>query len=139
MDWMKASQELAKVMKENETHLDKLARECPADVKLAVTRWALNHVADHSREGGSYRHLIYGRLGFGPEAYGPLLDGGMFISNNFDVEQIEQIKKIAKENGFEALKPVLNICDEPGCWTDAGCGWPDGEKYRWTCGKHYKP
>lgn len=28
------------------------------------------------------------------------------------------------------------VCDEPGCLKDAGCGWYDGSKYRITCGKH---
>jgi len=28
------------------------------------------------------------------------------------------------------------VCDEPGCLKDAGCGWNDGTKSRYTCGEH---
>lgn len=49
---------------------------------LAHTAWVMRHVAEHLREGGSYRHLIYGRMGYGLDAY-TLLEsaGGMEISN----------------------------------------------------------
>jgi hypothetical protein len=34
------------------------------------------------KEGGTYRYLIYDRLGFGPEAYTALyVNGGMDLSN----------------------------------------------------------
>lgn len=29
------------------------------------------------------------------------------------------------------------VCDEPDCFNDAGCGWPQGDKYRVTCGDHF--
>ena len=29
-----------------------------------------------------------------------------------------------------------NVCDEPGCQSEATCGWPTGDGYRRTCGKH---
>lgn len=70
--------------KSEDEQLNKLVEECPHDTKLAVTKWVMRHIADHAREGGSYRYLIYDRLGFGPEAYRPLLDDGMFISNEFE-------------------------------------------------------
>jgi hypothetical protein len=44
--------------------------------------WVMKHIAEHLREGGSYRYLIYDRMGFGPEAYLPLYEaGGLEISN----------------------------------------------------------
>lgn len=29
-----------------------------------------------------------------------------------------------------------NVCDEPGCKSEATCGWPTAQGYRRTCGKH---
>lgn len=44
--------------------------------------WVFRHIRDHLREGGSFRYLIYDRMGFGFDAYEPLcLAGGMAISN----------------------------------------------------------
>ena len=37
------------------------------------------------------------------------------------------------------------LCDEPGCHSRAGCGWPTGDLkdqwngYRWTCAQHASP
>lgn len=30
-----------------------------------------------------------------------------------------------------------NLCDEPGCTDEAGCGFPTESGYRRTCGKHW--
>ena len=49
---------------------------------LEHVAWVMRHIRDHLREGGTFRYLIYGRMGFGPEAYIPLYEaGGMDISN----------------------------------------------------------
>jgi hypothetical protein len=53
--------------------------------KLAVVQWVFRHVVEHAREGGSFRYLIYERLGFGPEAYVPLCGDGLTISNEFSL------------------------------------------------------
>jgi len=51
---------------------------------LEHVAWVLKHVADHLKEGGTFRYLIYDRMGYGPEAYLPLYEaGGMAISNAF--------------------------------------------------------
>jgi hypothetical protein len=35
------------------------------------------------------------------------------------------------------VNAFTNVCDEPGCRLDAGCGWkPRGAAYRRTCGAH---
>ena len=54
--------------------------------------WVFKHLDDHLREGGSYRYLIYERMGFGLEAYVPLYEhGGMNLSNAFfDVRELEK-------------------------------------------------
>ncbi len=54
------------------------------DVKLALTAYVFRQLTEHMKEGGSYRYLIYDRLGFGPEAYTALyVNGGMDLSNAF--------------------------------------------------------
>ena len=136
--WWEASQELAKLMEEANASLDEMADNCPNELKIAVTRWAMKHIVEHAREGGSYRTLIYDRLGFGPEAYSPLCDDGLTISNEFDISQMDQIKEIVAENKYDALKKTIGMCDEPGCYKDAGCGWPFKDGYRMTCGEHYR-
>lgn len=34
------------------------------------------------------------------------------------------------------VEDFTNVCDEPGCKRDAGCGWPSPAGYRRTCGEH---
>lgn len=136
--WWEASQELAKAFVELDKHMDKLAEECPTDLKIAVTRWAMRHIVEHAKEGGSYRYLIYQRMGFGPEAYAPLCGDGITISNEFDIQQMDKIKEIIKENQYDKLKETVGLCDEPGCYKDSGCGWPSKNGYRMTCGEHYR-
>lgn len=59
-----------------------LVELCPYDTRLAVTCWAMTHIYAHAKEGGSYRTLIYDRLGFGPDAYAPcMFADGLNISN----------------------------------------------------------
>lgn len=63
-------------------NLDNLLKDCPYPMKVAVTAWVFENLVEHMREGGSFRYLIYDRLGFPPDAYVPLYDaGGMYISN----------------------------------------------------------
>jgi hypothetical protein len=64
----------------------KLVEDCDYETKLAVAAWVFGHIVDHATEGGSFRYLIYDRLGFGPDAYIPLYNaGGMTISNEFEL------------------------------------------------------
>lgn len=63
-----------------------LVEACPYEVKLAVTAWVMRAIVEHAQEGGTFRYLIYERLGFEPDAYVPLYDaGGLTISNEFDL------------------------------------------------------
>ena len=34
------------------------------------------------------------------------------------------------------VEEFTNICDEPGCKREAGCGFPTENGYRRTCGEH---
>ena len=48
------------------------------------TAWVIKHLLDAMSDTGSYRYLIYERMGYGPEAYCILLEaGGMQINNAF--------------------------------------------------------
>jgi hypothetical protein len=115
--------------------------ETDYETRLAVTAWAMKHIVEHASEGGSYRTLIYQRLGFGPDAYAVLqFHGGLEISNEFDLSRDEKVLKIVREHKFEPLKEVLGLCDEPDCFKKVSCGWPEESTglYRRTCGDHYR-
>ena len=42
--------------------------------------WVFEKIIENAEKGGTYRYLIYDRMGFGPEAYVPLM-GGIYINN----------------------------------------------------------
>jgi len=138
MDWSEVSKKFQEATAEHEKYFNELVEKCDPDTKLAVTAWVMKHIVEHAQDGGSYRYLIYQRLGFGPEAYGPLCDNGMTISNEFDLNQIDAIIAAYREGNEIKLKAALGVCDEPGCFNKIRCVWPtkDGG-YRSTCGIHY--
>ena len=44
--------------------------------------WVFDKIATHMKEGGTFRYLIYDRMGFSGDAYTPLYSsGGMSITN----------------------------------------------------------
>jgi len=53
----------------------------PIHKRLEIVQWVFRCIDEHIQEGGTYRFLIYERLGFGPEAYCALYPWGMNISN----------------------------------------------------------
>ena len=53
----------------------------PERLRIAVD--VFEAIREHMREGGTYRHLIYGRLGFGMDAYGTLQAAGALDVSNF--------------------------------------------------------
>ncbi len=64
----------------------RLVAECPYETRLAITEQVFKAIVAHATEGGSFRYLIYDRLGFEADAYTPLyMAGGMTISNEFDL------------------------------------------------------
>lgn len=111
------------------------------DTRLAIAAWTIQNVLEHAREGGSYRYLIYDRLGFGPDAYAVLqFHGALDVSNDFDYEKMEEIERVVREQKIEALKPALFLCDAPDCYQNAGCIWHEGPEKasRHTCADHYE-
>lgn len=82
----------AEAIKERERELKedypKLVEACPYETRLAVAAWVFDHIVKHAKEGGTFRYLIYNRLGFKQDAYAPLyMSGGMVISNEFDLSK----------------------------------------------------
>ena len=133
-----AMKELGKYMEEANTALDNMVKSCDPLTKLAVARWVMKHIVEHAQDGGSFRYLIYDRLGFGPEAYAALCSDGMTISNEFDLSMKPELAKALKINNISKAKEVLHLCDEPGCFNEISSGWPaKNGRYRRTCGNHY--
>lgn len=82
---------LKKRIAEIEETYDSIVQECPYEVRLAVVAWAMKHIVAHAEEGGTFRHLIYDRLGFDMDAYVPLYQaGGMTISNEFNLAKMQE-------------------------------------------------
>ena len=133
------SEILNKAQEENKNYLDQILEETPYDTKLAVTAWVMRHILDHAKDGGSYRYLIYDRLGFDMDAYGVLQEAGALdISNLFDLQKMEDIENHVREHKIESIKKLVGFCDEPECYEEAGCGFPTDDGYRWTCYEHSK-
>lgn len=131
-------QGLGDALRQSEAYLDKIADECPYETKLAVTRWVMKHIVDHARDGGTYRYLIYDRLGFDMDAYAPLCSDGLTISNEFDLNMKDDVIEAYKSGDETKIKEALSLCDEPGCFYEISCGWPSENGYRRTCGEHYE-
>lgn len=137
-DYSEMVENLNQAYEEREKELDDLVKSCDPEIKLAVTKWVMKHIVEHAQNGGSYRYLIYERLGFGPEAYVPLCDDGLTISNEFDLNLKDNVVEAYKSGDENKLKEVLSLCDEPGCFNHISCGWPSENGYRMTCGDHYE-
>ncbi len=59
--------------------------------KLGATAFIFKKISEHGRESGSFRFLIYTRLGFDTDAYSVLLEsGGLDISNNIHIPTKEE-------------------------------------------------
>jgi hypothetical protein len=76
-----------------------VAATVPQDTKLALCAWFMEKCAEHAREGGSFRSLIYGRMGFGLEAFLPLyLAGGMELAHHFNFVEATAADEIVRTN-----------------------------------------
>ena len=82
------SESIKSRMEEIETRFPELVGKCEYETRLAVTAHVMQNIVAHAKEGGSFRYLIYNRLGFEPDAYLPLYEaGGMVISNEFTLRE----------------------------------------------------
>lgn len=86
-----------------------LVNKCSYKTRVAVTAWVFAHLVGHALKGGSFRHLIYNRLQFGPDAYEPLYNhGGMVISNSFRVKE-EELADHHEDGEIEASASPVNV------------------------------
>ena len=96
---LKAAQ---KAWKESEDRWERETREkvsrTDTDVLLWQTRETFSAVLRHMEEGGTYRYLIYERLGFGLESYAILLNEGMGVSNWISSIPVMKGKRILFQN-----------------------------------------
>jgi hypothetical protein len=119
--------------------IDELVKNSDYDTRLAITAWVCKNILDHAKDGGSYRYLIYDRLGFNEDSYMVLqIAGALDISNLFDLQKMEDIENHVREHKIESIKKLVGFCDEPECYEEAGCGFPTDDGYRWTCYEHSK-
>lgn len=81
--------------------------------------WVFRHLVSAMTEGSSFRHLIYNRLGFGPEAYRPLYEaGGMVLTNAFcDLDDYRAAKKSNERKSIDDATPQE--------WREAGYYYTD--------------
>lgn len=102
---------------------------------VCVTAWVFRHVADHVISGGSFRYLIYDRMGYGPRAYQPLyLAGGMEITNALhernEIEEHNAKLRYALQDAISTYSDekdvVLVTKDRREAW-DAALHWPNPE------------
>lgn len=120
-------------------YYDKLVEKYDYQTKLDIAAWVISKIDDHGNSPGSFRYLIYNRLGFDLDAYVPLYEaGGMNITNELDYNTTPTLMKIIEEQKIEnkKLKEFARVCDEPGCFGSVSCGWPSDEGYRRTCYEH---
>jgi hypothetical protein len=96
------------------------ANSIPEGDRIAVAVQVISSLLDNAREGGTFRYLIYDRLGFSPDAYVPLYSaGGMLVADNFILtDHLEQapppivnaLEAIAKAEPMEP-HPTLTRAD----------------------------
>ena len=61
--------------------------------RLGATAFIFSVLCEHARSSGTFRYLIYGRLGFDLDAYMTLFEaGGMDISNEFNLPPLEEVE-----------------------------------------------
>lgn len=88
-DFKKVIEELGKVFREAVKREQEMAEQywnsLPEDQRLLVAVYIFKKLHEHFMEGGSYRYLIYDRLGFSIEsgAYGSLQAAGALDIHNF--------------------------------------------------------
>lgn len=72
----------AEAKKDFDEEAERLWKEMDYDTKLLLTGYIFSKIREHIKNPGSYRYLIYERLGFNTNAYACLyMCGGMDISN----------------------------------------------------------
>jgi hypothetical protein len=126
-------------MNQEKPWFEELVANADPELRLAIACWVISKIDDHGNEPGSFRYLIYERLGFGLEAYVPVYEaGGMNITNELDYNRDSFGRTVIEEEQISSvrLKKFFGICDEPGCYKHVCCGFPTENGYRNTCHDH---
>lgn len=106
------------------------------ETKIALTAWIMKHIVDHARDGGSFRYLIYDRLGLDTSAYFWLCSDGITISNEFDLNMKEELLEAMKIGNIGKMKNLLGLCDRADCWNHANFWAPRGDGVAALCSEH---
>jgi len=68
--------------------VEEVWNEMSYDQRLAATAYVFEKICEHAKSRGTFRYLIYDRLGFETDAYTLLYGaGGMTISNEFNLKE----------------------------------------------------
>jgi hypothetical protein len=82
------AEELDKIIDFVKNDLDAMEwNKIPYGIRLIATKYVMARILEHIKEGGTYRYLIYDRLGFDKDAYSYLLEEGMTISNDCNMRE----------------------------------------------------
>jgi hypothetical protein len=100
--------------------LRRRASEIDEESRLAVAVQVFEAICEHAREGGSFRYLIYDRLGFYMGAYVPLqLAGALTVSNEFtltsanaDSTLLEKMRQMAEASPLQPTE-IMNSKGQP--------------------------
>ena len=85
----------------------------------------MKKIMEHVKEGGSYRYLIYNRMGFGPEAYAAMMEaGGLDFSNLCPFPEVSDeprivrltIGTISEIEKFDDGSMRVTVSDSKGFW-----------------------
>ena len=106
------------------------------ETKIALTAWVMKHIVDHARDGGSFRYLIYTRLGLDMSAYVPLCSDGITISNEFDLNLKDDLVAALKGKDYRKMKDILGLCDQLDCWNSASVWTPQIDGVSALCHLH---
>jgi hypothetical protein len=86
-------------MKDNDTLLHGQSKPT-----IEQAAWVVSHLTDSMVDGGTFRYLIYDRMGYGPEAYMPMLEAGAMAINNAFCELEEYRAKEAQARETDGLE-----------------------------------
>lgn len=79
-----AGKAFREMMAESQQRNDKIWEEMSYEQRLAAADYIFRKITEHAEGGGTYRFLIYERLGFEPDAYAVLqCAGALGVSNDY--------------------------------------------------------
>ena len=82
-------------IKEWQNKHDKIWKDLPEDVRLACADVIFRAIDQHAREGGTFRQLIYDRLGLTMDGAYAVLQcaGALELSDNYDLSEATESRE----------------------------------------------